>query len=549
MDREIKPESSSKDKRRSLLKPALGFLILGLVFLSILPDYRGFYLLSFLFSLVFFVLFLPGNVGSLFSWLKSGGGFRKSTLIVKAIAFFLVLLALGSLTALPVINLAAPKETQLNSRTLALLQKIDQDISLQAYVGDAALIPQAQHLLGLYSKNQPRIKTETSLSYGKSEDSSGSLEVARQNTVLVSSGSFRELVSPLSESAINASLLRLLAAPRLIYNLQGEGERSATDASPRGLSLWSSFLEGKKVYVEDYFWNPSESLPKGATVMIIGPRMPLDEEKELALKKHLGSGGKALLLLDPLVASVDPSFLESFGLMIKDGLVVDPDSSLAGTESVFVIIKDLPAHPVTLGLSQPVMAPITGAIMTKGENTQAKDAPLLTGDSHQIKPQELSSYAKEDLDTGGSKDGINPAQPFLGHTWALAQSGKESFLETDLTSIRDKNFKMDQDDPLGPLSIACATSLEGGGKMVLVADSDLASNAYISYAGNAELLSNMLFWLEGAEDELGAPTQGFVLTVDSFLARVFFFIPVIIWPLAVLGLWGIFYIKRQKRAA
>jgi hypothetical protein len=527
-----------KNIRKGLIKPFLYFFILGLVLLMFFPGYRGFYSLSFSFSLIFLAIYTPGNLLENLKGLSLTLKKRRMLFFGKGVLLFIVLLILGSFSFLPVFNLAAPKELELSEPTLLLLKRIEEPVSLNAYVADERGLVQIRYLLDLYSKNQPKITTNVTLAYGKSEQNTDkTLEVAKENSILITSGTFREIVSPVRESSINASLQRLISPIRLIYNLQGEGERAATDESPRGLSLWSDYLEGRKIYVEDYFWNQDEPLPQGATVMLIGPRMPLGDTKDLALKQHLQNGGKAIMLLDPLVASVDSEFFHDFGIDLGDGLVVDPDSSLTGTESAFLIIKDLPAHPITLGLTQPIIAPIAGAILPKGQEKTNAPVPLLSEGGVDI-DNSLNESPKAQKSTA-----------FLGHTWALAQSGKESFLETDLNAVRDGIIKVDQNDPMGPHSIATASSIEGGGRLVLVADSDLASNAYITFAGNAEFLSNMLFWLEGAEEDLGVPMEGFVLIVNNFLARVFFFVPVIIWPLVVLCLWGRYYLHRKRTSA
>jgi hypothetical protein len=562
---------SDKNRRRGLIKPALAFLILGLGFLALLPGLPGPYLLSFLVFTVLFAIYAPKNLKPLISSFSSGTRRRTLGHAIKLLVVLIVVLGAGSLTVLPTINVAAPPQAELTGQSIKVLELIHDDVTLHAFVADEAIRPQVEYLLSLYSKKQPLIKTETSLSYGKTETSEDELQVARQNTVLVSSGTFRELVSPITQSAINASLIRMISPPRLVYNLMGEGEKSAVDESGRGLFLWSQYLEGKKIYIEDYFWAPGQSVPSGAAVILAGPRMPLDESKEAALKEYLQHGGKVLMLLDPMVSTLDPSFFDSFGISLPEGLLVDPDSSLAGTESVFVILKNFPAHPITLGLRQPVILPLAGAItesVPKEAAPEAPPIPLLSNvvdegaedaapaseedikvaeDSEAPAPQEDITVAENEEAPPHTPEEVETA--FQGHTWALGLSGKESFLETNLNSIRETTFQIGPPDLQGPLSVATATSLASGGRLVLVADSDLASNTYLTFAGNAAFISNMLYWLIGAEEDLSNPQNGVVLTITSFLARVFFFVPVIIWPLLILSVWAYFYWRRKKASA
>ena len=240
--------------RKKLIRPAAAFFLLGLIFLALLPIYPGFAVFSIFFALVFFIIYAPGNIKSLASDLFSGGGKRTLGYALKALLALAVLFFAGALSSLPAVNLAAPPQAELTEDTLALLRRIPSEVKIHAYVGRPELIPQADFLLGLYSKNQPLIKTEASSSYGQSDAESNEVAAARQNAVVISAEGFRETVSPISQSAINASLLRFIAPSRVVCNLQGEGSRSANDESGRGLSLWRASLEARKIYLEDFFW-------------------------------------------------------------------------------------------------------------------------------------------------------------------------------------------------------------------------------------------------------------------------------------------------------
>jgi hypothetical protein len=569
---------------------------LGLAFLVVLPRIPGFYVVSLSLGLVFLLIYAPSNLGALLSDLPRGGLRGLALRALLGLALFLAVLAAGSVTALPSLNVAAPAQAGLSPATLAFLERIEGKVLLRAFAQDEASLARARYLLGLYSKAQPLIRTEASLAFGRAEPDPDDLRVARQDSVQVIYRGHGETVSPVTQNSINASLERLLSPPRLVLNLLGEGERSASDPSRRGLSLWQDYLGTKKIYVEDSLWEPGEPAPKASAVILAGPRMPLPPEKEESLREFLLGGGRALLLLDPLVAAVDPSFFAGFGLSLPEGLAVDPASALAGTESSFVVVRDLPLHEITSGLSQPVLLPLSGAIgeapaeaanggPAGGAGPQARTLTLVGDDAEGGAVDGGKGGAEGAVDGGedgaegagdggqggaegagdGGKGGAEggaapPAQadaqaaparggPLKGETFALAMSAEGSFLETDLNSIRERDFRADESDPQGPLALATATAFEGGGRLVLIADSDLASNAYIGFAGNADFLTNAMYWLLTGEGEPAAPQTGLVLTVNDFLARLFFFVPVIIWPLVVLSVWALFYHRRKKASA
>ncbi|MDR2199348.1 MAG: hypothetical protein LBR53_07850 [Deltaproteobacteria bacterium] len=533
--------------RRRLIWPFLFFFILGAAFLILFPEYPGLFLLSFLFSLVFLSIYAPKNLQTLLTGLSSGGGRGTLKRLASAAAVLILITAAGALAKLPILNPAAPPEAELGPGTLKLLSRIQEEVKLTAFLADESLVSRADFLLKMYERAQPLIRAETSLAFGKSVRSGEGVEAAGQNVVVVSSGDFLETVSPISKSAIDASLARLLNPPRLVYNLLGEGEKSVLDESPRGLSRWSQALEGRKIFLEDFFWDPETPVPRGAAAILAGPRMPLDPRKEESLKRHLEEGGRLLLLLDPLVAGVDPEFFQSYGMEMPEGLAADPDSALSGTESVFIVARDFPEHPVTRGLSRPVIFPLAGAVRGKSPESDApKEKPairLLTDGETETPPS-----GKAEIPNGGDLKG-EAGNNVPARTWALASTGNGSFLERDLKALQDGVIQPGEGDLPGPLNLASATELSNGGRLVLAADSDLASNAYIGYAGNAEFLTSALYWLTGEKTEPSVRSGGSVLTVTRFLARVFFFGPVVIWPLLVLGCWARFYLKRRKRLA
>jgi hypothetical protein len=134
------------------------------------------------------------------------------------------------------------------------------------------------------------------------------------------------------------------------------------------------------------------------------------------------------------------------------------------------------------------------------------------------------------------------------HTWATALSSPGSWLETDTDQIARGAHRYEaQSDYNGPLVLASATSVVGGGRLAVMADADLAANGFVLYGGNLSFLNNTLFWLLGAEEDLSAPApSGSVLNIDRGTARLLFWVPAVIWPLLVLSVWYAFNRKRHK---
>jgi hypothetical protein len=487
-------------------------------------------------------------------------GFLKSALVLVMI--LATLLAVGSLTRLPVFNLAAPEEAVLPPETLALLGRLTSPVIIKARLARDTNLGPVRHLMDLYQRGSSLITTSVSLAEGQTDDLSGEISLAKADSVLITTDGFAETVSPISRFTIDRSLRRLLSPNRLVFNLMGDGEKSVFDQSPMGLSRLADSLVNRKIYLQDLAWPgpglPAEALAANA-LLLSGPRTPLGEERQKALIDYVIGGGKLFILQDPMVAGFDTSSLSIFGLDMALGLVVDPEAAWAGTEDRFIVGRDFPAHPITLGLEQPVIWPLSGAMILadqRTENTQAdggeEEVPLLklVQEPDQAVGDGEGTQTPAPAGLFSPPPGEEKTEKILFHTWAVAISSEASWLETDLPSIgRGAHRYQADEDRSGPLVLATATSVNGGGRLAVAADADLAANGFISYGGNLAFLTNTLFWLMGAEDDLPPSGQrGIALHINHSRAKFLFWIPLVFWPLMALSVWFLYYRRRRSRS-
>jgi hypothetical protein len=128
-------------------------------------------------------------------------------------------------------------------------------------------------------------------------------------------------------------------------------------------------------------------------------------------------------------------------------------------------------------------------------------------------------------------------------------SSDVAWLETDGPSLRDRSHRYQAGVDLpGPVTLASATTLAGGGRLVLAADADLAANSFIVYAGNLAFLQSALYWLLGAQEELQPGFEVHWLDLTHSRARALFWIPTVIWPVLVFLAWRFYYVRRRRGA-
>ncbi len=212
-----------------------------------------------------------------------------------------------------------------------------------------------------------------------------------------------------------------------------------------------------------------------AVVIFAGPTNEMTESEEGILLEYNRRGGSVLLLLEPEVTPDSfKGFLSRYGIGVGEGTVVDTASYVAPNPS-FLQIKNtnsqLPEHPLTQDFDVLYM-------------------PGSTSFSYAIDPQTIPI----------TDSGIPYVRQEL-----VAISTLNSWAETDVENIE---FQVDEDKG-GPHPIAVsveAVSEIGGSprtendqlittQMVLIGDTDFASNAYFGSARNGDLFVNAVNYL------------------------------------------------------
>ncbi|MDR1045549.1 MAG: GldG family protein [Candidatus Adiutrix sp.] len=423
-------------------------------------------------------------------------------------------LALGRMNFLPAFDFSRDRVRSPAPETLEILGRLDQPLRITVHMGpqNPRLGP-VRELMRHYEKHSGGLISVTYLN-PQTEAAGGpdGPRLARPDVAELAAENFWENISPVNEETLNSALSRLIRPQRrLIYFLNTFGEKLAQDRGPGGLSQWAGDLGGQRLTVLDYHWPEGQPLPgEAAALVLAGPRAPLGEDREALLLDYLKRGGKVLLMTDPLTVTVSPDFWALFGLSRPEGLVLDPETTLAGTGDSFVVSHDYAPHALTRGLSRPILWPLVGAFQRAGEG---------------------------------------PAGP-PAVSYALATSSPASWLETDPASLArgDPRYQADSDRP-GPLVLAVAVELEGGGRLLALADSDLAANGFWGQPGNREFCSAAVHWLldgQALARPFRSPVQSLILSRIS--ARLFFWLPAVFWPALVLGLWLIFYGRRRRRS-
>ncbi len=219
-------------------------------------------------------------------------------------------------------------------------------------------------------------------------------------------------------------------------------------------------------------------------VVVAGPRTDFLAPEVEGLRRYLAKGGKLFLMLDPpdRADAAPPANLialaREWAVEVGNGVVVDVSGvgRLLGTDETVPVVASYPNHPIVdnfnLLTAYPLARPVTA--VAGGVN---------------------SRFAQAFAETSGN-------------SWA------ESDVKTMLTGGEIK-FEEAAGDKKGPITIgaAVAAAVENAApaekksddapkpetRVVVLGDSDFASNGVLGIQGNRDLFMNVLGWL--AQDE------------------------------------------------
>ena len=375
------------------------------------------------------------------------------------------LLFIGTLAALnffayrhPVrADLTQEKVFTLSEQSKALLSELRSPITIYAFV-KGGQDPRAEDLLKTYHHYNPGLVRYELVDPNQRPDLAEKYGIRRYGVFIVTDGSqFRMAEEALEESVTNAMLGLLKTRDRVVYLLEGHGERGVQDGSEEGLKAFMDQLEREGFRVKSLLLASVEKVPDDANVLaVIGPKKPFLNEEIERIKAYLDKGGKLYLCLDPNTQTNLEPFLASLGVETGNDIVIDMQLRLfqGPVLGLDPIVQDYEMHPITKSLTGRTLFSMVRSIRPK--------RPLPKGVS---------------------------AEP-------IVKTSPASWAETDILRVLEKSEATMEEgkDVQGPIPIAVAWQ-KGDARMVVFGDSDFLKNAFFNKLFNADLALNGMNWL------------------------------------------------------
>ncbi len=336
--------------------------------------------------------------------------------------------------------------------------------------------------------------------------------VKQMGETIVAAGERIERPAATSESDLVNAIVKVTRDQlKNICFVEGHGEKDRAGQDQEGYGSIDKALQNENYQTRSINLVTENQVPADCSVVVIaGPKKALLGPEVAIISKFLEAGGKALLMVDPEIDPGTGELLQAWNISLGNDTVVDASGlgRLFGTGPAVPMATTYGAHPITKDMSR-----------------TATFFPL----ARSVKPADSSK-----------------SDPTIVE---LLKTSERSWGETEL---KGGEAQFDEGkDTNGPVTLGVTATRMVGDKearLVVIGDSDFADNNYARLAGNGDLFLNTVNWLAQEEDLISirpkSPTNRSVTMTES-QQRTFFWLIVIIFPLAVLGSGAYVWWKRR----
>jgi len=414
---------------------------------------------------------------------EGGGSSRIRTAAPVALAVGTLVMLLSADRALATFgrqwDLTAEASLTLSQETQEVVSQVDQKLEITAFIPRTSpLRAQAAALLDRYRDLNGRIAfrlADPTRSPGEAtqlgiDPALGGLHFRM--------GERTQIVPLASEQDVTAAIARVLReeSPGVCF-AQGHGEPDPAGArgTDMGAAAGNLIANGYRVRSLNLFAEPS--IPGDCDGLVLAnPSIPLRPEAATAVGSYLASGGRALVLTDPISTADLGPLLEPYGLGVTRGLVIEGDSAARlGDDVLTLVVRDFRSVNPAVRRLPPVLFSAA-----------------------------LGVTAEEDAGAGVSAE-------------VIASSSAASFLDFQPASTGagglDPRFDAGQDIP-GPVPLAAATDASEREpdhvrrtRIILVGDADWATNDFLGEGGNSRFFIQSMDWLTLDEDLVSVTTN------------------------------------------
>ena len=480
------------------------------------------------FGSILFIFPLISNYKNVLISLRS----KKTQLGANAILIIvLVFLIVGMLDYISIrnswrIDTTSKKEFSLSDQTINIIKNLDRTVTLTAFVSEVE-INQMEDRLIEYSHYSGKFNY-TIIDPIKEPDKVREFFGPDQQyldlpSIIINTENKREEIkSTLEEDITNALIKVTRDQKRKIYFTQGHGEKLIfpDQAGMSTNELIKNKLLSQYFDVDILNLFQMEDVPNDADVVIIsGPVKQFANNEIQAIRNFLLIGGNVFVMIDPESKSGLKPLLKEWNIIVNNDLVLETNSSFVLTST---------------GLNRQSSVSAAPSAAEYGNHIITKNFRYATTF---VQASSVSKLSENES---------------IYQTTDLVFTSPNSWGETNLSLLFDEQIaEKDDSDLSGPTSLAVAMEKSDSLKtrLVVVGDSDFASDVYISQApGNMDFFLNIVSWLAQEEDLIAIrPKQpdNRTLTLSMKQQNLILFFLIILLPLISVRIGIHIYMRRS----
>ena len=358
-------------------------------------------------------------------------------------------------------------------------------------------------------------------------------QVTAYGTIILEYEGRTERVSSEREQDLTNALIKVVEGrSKKVYFIQGHGEKDTVSGERNGYNAIAQALNTQNFVAEKLVLAQQTSVPEDATLIVFaGPKGDLLAPEVSAVGTYLKKGGKVLFMLDPPEETGQArmpnllAFLKEWDIEVGDNVVVDASGmgQLIGTDASIPVAASYPTHPITDNFNVLTAFPLARAVSPISGGAGGRYAQTFVETSPQ-------SWAEVDI-TGLMKTGKVAMSEADGDKRGPISIGATVSVPADAAAGEKKGDGAESKDetPEAP---------KPESRLVVIGDSDFATNSFLGVQGNRDLFVNTVNWLAQQENLIAiAPRnpEDRRLTLTSDQQNRIFLLSVFLIPGLVLG--------------
>ena len=403
-------------------------------------------------------------------------------------------------------DLTAAQQYSLSDQTQRVLEGLESPVRILVFARTQEF-PRYRDRLGEYAYLSSQVTVDY-IDVDRQPLLARQYEVQSYGTIVFDYGGRVERVTSDAEQDLTNGLITVVeGVQQTVYFLEGHGEKEHTGADRDGYSTVSSALGLDNFDVESLVLAQQSAVPEDATVVVVaGPQTDLLPGEVEALRVYLDRGGKLLVLIDPPSDSAAPEpegllgLLREWGIEPGTDVVVDASGmgQLLGADASVPVVANYPFHPITEGFNLLTAYPLARSVSAATGNPDGRVAQSFLETSAQ-------SWAEADVDELATdrvemdeEAGDRPGPVTIG--MAVSAPAPAPSVEPAMTSTDADGGGPDTEDDEPDAEDVEPDATPPETRLVVIGDSDFATNGVVGIPGNRDMFLNTVNWLAQQEN-------------------------------------------------